>query len=77
MENVWYLWEDRCEGCEICIEVCPTKALSKSKGLSSKGFFTPILDREKCTYCAICDMQCPDLAIVVVRAKQPKEVTVS
>jgi len=73
--NVWHLWEDRCKGCGICIEFCPTKALEFSKELSTKGYYVPVLEEKKCTYCGICDLYCPDLAIMVVRGKKTETQT--
>ena len=71
--NVWHLWEDRCKGCGICIEFCPTKALRFSEKLSTKGYYVPVLEEEKCSYCGICDLYCPDLAIMVLRGKETEK----
>jgi 2-oxoglutarate ferredoxin oxidoreductase subunit delta len=76
MKGIWHLWVDRCKGCGICIEVCPLKALNWSSELSTKGYFFPILDEKKCNYCGACDLFCPDLAILAVREKELKEVTI-
>lgn len=67
MGNRLCIREDRCRGCEICIEMCPIKALSQSDQLSARGVHPPRVNLEKCTYCGYCELSCPDLAIVVVK----------
>jgi 2-oxoglutarate ferredoxin oxidoreductase subunit delta len=50
-----------CKGCHICIEFCPTNALSMHPSGNHPVFSAP----DKCTACHFCDTHCPDLAIVV------------
>ena len=58
--------ENLCKGCDICIEFCPLKVFEKSEKLSRRGYYVPLIAREdECTYCRICELLCPDLAIVV------------
>jgi len=59
--------EDRCKGCELCVNVCPQKiiALAKEK-INLKGYHpAELIQQEKCTGCKSCAMMCPDVAIIV------------
>lgn len=56
--------QDRCKGCEICVEFCPKNVFEADK------FGRPIVQRsEDCIGCNICSLRCPDFAIEV----KPKE----
>lgn len=52
-----------CKGCNLCIEFCPSKALSPKNEMTKKGVFPPQVDEEKCTLCGTCTLYCPDFAI--------------
>lgn len=54
---------DKCIGCKICVDACPTKAISMKK---DKAFIDP----SKCINCGICAGKCPTKAI-----EPPKENT--
>ncbi len=53
---VFEMW---CKRCGICVEFCPTGALTEREdGL-------PLLvDQDKCTLCGMCWLRCPDMAII-------------
>lgn len=72
MQGVFKLREERCKGCDICIDFCPTHALTRAKESTGMGVFLPVLDAAKCTYCELCDFLCPDLAITVIKPKKEK-----
>ncbi len=65
---------ERCKGCQICIEVCPTGTIEVDTTLNKKGYF-PARVKEKregdkeCTGCTQCATICPEVAIEVYRAK--------
>lgn len=56
----------RCNGCGICAEICPTKALEMgpfheiATGLDAPAV---MMDLEKCTFCRMCSNLCPVHAI--------------
>lgn len=59
--------EERCKGCELCVNACP-KGIIKiaSDRLNAKGFRpAEITDQEKCIACAFCATVCPDVVITV------------
>ena len=61
---------ERCKGCAICVEFCPTGAITMSERLNSKGYHFPEFTYpDKCTGCALCGMYCPDFAIYGYREK--------
>ena len=66
---------ERCKGCHLCIEVCPTHRIEVDKLLNKKGYF-PALSKENlaegekdCTGCTQCALVCPEVAIEVYRAQ--------
>lgn len=65
-----------CKGCHICISVCPHSVLKPSKKVDNRGFFLPVVDDlEKCKVCRLCEMHCPDFAIVVVSDESDTETS--
>lgn len=59
--------EDRCKGCELCIQVCPKGIVKlRTDRLNAKGFHPAgVDDMEKCIGCAFCATMCPDCVIEV------------
>lgn len=51
--------EQKCTGCEACVEKCPVKAIS----LNDQGI--AVVDKEKCTGCKRCVDSCPTEALSV------------
>ena len=63
------IYEDICKGCGICVEFCPLQVLERSKEMNKKGYYPPKLkSAEKCTACRICELMCPDFAIVIIES---------
>jgi Fe-S-cluster-containing hydrogenase component 2 len=48
--------QDVCTGCESCVEICPTSAISVNDGKAS-------VDEETCVECGACVSTCPVTAI--------------
>ena len=66
--------DDWCKGCNICIDRCPVDALEESDRLNRKGVRPPQLKKDnKCNYCRLCELICPDLAITVIPEEIKKE----
>lgn len=53
--NIDYFY---CKRCGICHAFCPQQVFSLLKDGSPEVSFP-----EKCTYCRLCDLRCPDFAI--------------
>lgn len=47
----------RCNGCGICVRVCPTQALGIQDGLAC------VVHPENCQYTGLCEHACPTQAI--------------
>ena len=48
-----------CNGCGICYEECPTDVFGWDKEKKRPTVIRP----EECTYCVICEIDCPEVAI--------------
>ena len=53
------LFEEKCTGCGMCVEVCPQGVMRVDKGLAA------IVDRDACMECSACARNCPEEAITV------------
>jgi 2-oxoglutarate ferredoxin oxidoreductase subunit delta len=63
--------EERCKGCEFCIEFCPRKVLEESESYNSKGYHPPVdINPDDCVNCGLCELICPEFAIFVLDAKE-------
>jgi len=61
---------ERCKGCELCVEACSPKVLAMSKQVNTKGYkYACMANEEACTGCANCAVVCPDGCITVYRVK--------
>lgn len=50
--------ENRCCGCELCVEVCPKNAIKMVKDKKQAGFTYPVIDKERCIGCELCRRNC-------------------
>ena len=58
--------EERCKGCNICIEVCQADVLDIARELNPWGYSPPyVKNMDNCNICGLCEMLCPDFAIKV------------
>lgn len=58
--------QERCKGCELCVQVCPKKVLGVSEEFNSKGYHPAEVQRqEDCIGCGFCYNMCPDVCITV------------
>jgi len=48
--------KEKCTGCSICVEVCPTEALSIEDEKA-------VCDDDLCVDCGVCIPECPEDAI--------------
>ena len=63
--------EERCKGCELCVEACPAKIIKMSKELNNMGFHpATVEEQDKCMACAACAKVCPDVVIEVEKEEK-------
>jgi 2-oxoglutarate ferredoxin oxidoreductase subunit delta len=58
-EIILTIKESWCKGCAICVEFCPHDVLAMEKGKAK------VINLKACTACGMCELRCPDFAIVV------------
>jgi len=63
VENLYVVDKEACIGCTICVQKCPTNAISMKDGKA-------VIDHEKCIQCGICADVCPVKAIKKSREVQ-------
>lgn len=51
-----YSEESQCCGCSACASICPKSAISMEE--NCRGFFLPVIDRDKCVECGQCLKVC-------------------
>ncbi len=71
----FHIFPQYCKGCGLCKEKCPNQVLIWSDKLGLYG--TPTVkpkDEDSCIACNICEMICPDCAIVIEKKKKKKDI---
>ncbi|HEY6798977.1 MAG TPA: ferredoxin family protein [Kineosporiaceae bacterium] len=59
---------DRCIGCDVCIDVCPTDVFERGPG------GVPVIQRQgSCQTCYLCEAYCPTDALFVAAPVEPLE----
>ncbi|MCX7599517.1 MAG: 4Fe-4S binding protein [Armatimonadetes bacterium] len=62
--------EERCKGCELCIEFCPKGVLALASSFNRFGHHPAMVVRqEDCSGCQACVTMCPDACIELYRRK--------
>lgn len=69
---------ERCKGCELCVESCPTNVIKLTQEVNKKGYHYAYMENpDACTGCINCAIVCPDGVITVYRTKVESEPTLS
>ena len=59
---------ERCKGCELCVDACPKNIVAMSQEFNDKGYRPALcLDDSQCIGCAICARSCPDTVIEIFK----------
>ena len=67
-----FIIDDRCKGCNFCIEFCPRDVLEPSKKVNQIGVHPPhVRDSSLCVGCGVCEDICPDFAIFLIDKGEP------
>ena len=68
---------DLCKGCDICVQVCKPEGLKMVDAPDKwEGAVVDMVRPDDCTFCKLCELQCPDFAIRVLRKDEEKTVTI-
>ena len=60
--------QERCKGCELCIQFCPKKLITLSENLNRAGYLpSEFKETKECTGCGTCATVCPEVAREVYR----------
>jgi len=59
----------KCKGCSVCIENCPTKSIELSDKVNNKGYHYAQMVDEGFIGCSNCEVVCQDSVITVYRVK--------
>lgn len=66
---------EKCKGCEVCIDACPTAVIRMAPTVNAKGYpYAYMENPDSCTGCANCAIVCPDGVITVYRKKVNAEI---
>lgn len=71
MEKRVVFIEERCKGCELCVDACPQGIIFMAEHINAKGFHpATVTEQERCNSCTLCARMCPDLVIAVYRPER-------
>ncbi|MCX6639171.1 MAG: 4Fe-4S binding protein [bacterium] len=68
---------DLCKGCDICVQVCKQDGLKLVDAPDKwEGASVEMINPELCNFCKLCEIQCPDFAIRVLRKDEEGTITI-
>lgn len=70
VRGVVHILEERCKGCELCIDYCPMDVLELSTAFNAMGYHYPVVVNDDCIDCQACRDICPEFAIFSTAASR-------
>jgi formate hydrogenlyase subunit 6/NADH:ubiquinone oxidoreductase subunit I/bacterioferritin-associated ferredoxin len=67
---------DKCTGCKICAQVCPTLAITMEPVPGTRHKKLAVVEEENCTGCTACEQRCPFDAIEMAKLEEPRMIGV-
>ncbi len=58
--------DERCDGCALCLDVCPYQAISLEEVEGQEGKRRVVIEAAKCKGCGCCQATCPKAGVEVV-----------
>ncbi len=71
-----FLNANRCQGCEICVSLCPTGILEIGDELNMRIAYLPRVKKGKekyCAFCRRCEYGCPVWAIYMLNDEEEQK----
>ena len=62
-----------CKGCELCVGICPRKAIVLSDKVNKSGVHFPEPNGNPCSGCGQCAVICPEAAIEIFMVSDAKK----
>lgn len=73
MKYIVKINKERCKGCKLCIEVCPSGIFNISDKFNKIGYhYIETVDGKTCLGCKRCVIICPDVVIELYKNEEEK-----
>lgn len=61
--------QNRCKGCELCVDACPRDVLAIGGQINALGYRpATVVQAEKCTGCKACALVCPEVVFSIYQS---------
>ncbi|MFZ5815647.1 MAG: 4Fe-4S binding protein [Bacillota bacterium] len=63
------LEENRCKGCELCVQACPRDVLQMGTHINALGYRPAVaVAPDQCTGCKACALVCPEIVFTIYQS---------